>query len=194
MRIDEQGNIEVETESDSKRKIYNDYSFTCNPHQIIYTQDLVDCVGLGLLDEHKRIRKRGLMHIYYKKQIFANKNDKINLLNKLRDEREQKLEEFLSNFEKDDYGKKVYQNPRAILVYIRGVNFVRGNGFENPMANLIRKWLEDKNISLYCSEASGNKTLPSILNLDDDPKEIYSKQFALWHDKIKVGMYNKRGE
>lgn len=193
MRIDEQGNIEIESELDYDEGLTNDYGFTSNPKQVIFTKDLMHCVGLGFIDEINDIRKRGLIHVLYNKEFTRNEDRKIILPKDIARAKEQRLDEFLIKFKENNESKKVFNNPKAIMVYIRNVYSEKIKGYENPMANYIISWLEKKNINLYGSEASGYKKLPSILDLDDDPKEIHHKEFAIWHDRIAIGLYNKLG-
>jgi len=213
MRIDENNNIEVECQEDYDKGIINDYCFTCKPDQLIYTKDLMHCVGLALINEVNRIRKRGLMHVHYNKEFIRGEDgniilpdDKIKLTNEC-------LENFVNDFEKNEKGKKIFKNPRAIMVYVRSLpigkiveNIVLRNEFtgeihevetkdinryENPMADYIKDWLKKKKIDLYGSNATSNKILPSVLNMVDNPKEINHKEFALAHDNLRIGMYNK---
>ena len=215
MRIDENGNLEIECDEDFKQGIVNDYDFTFNPNQIIYTKDLRHCVGLAFIDEVSGTRKRGLMHVLYNKEFV--KSDKGYLLvpkdRALRTKAV--LDNFLKDFEKSEDKKRVFKNPRAIMVYNRTTRLdtktekitLRDeftnelhqkeiedrNRYENPMADFIKHWLEKKYIDLYAPNATSNKKLPSVLNMEEDPKEICYKQFSLGHDRIRIGMYNRQG-
>ena len=215
MRIDENKNIEVECEEDAKNKKFNDYSFTFNPNQLIYTKDLRHCVGLGLIQEVNNIRKRGLMHVLYNREFTRDKNKGIIVREDKLKETERVLEMFLKDFKKDKYDKNIFTDPKAILVYNRSFPMDTTvekiilmdeftellnereiediNRYENPMAEYIKNWIEKKEIKSYILEATSNKKMPSILDMDDDPKEIDHKEFALTNNEIRVGMYNKAG-
>ena len=119
MIIDENGNIEIESEKDYEKKIINDYSFTCNPQQIIYTKNLKHCVGLALISEVNGIRKRGLMHVYYNKEFTRNRDGNIFLPKEKAKETGKILENFIRDFEKNERGKRVFKNPKAIMDYVR---------------------------------------------------------------------------
>lgn len=213
MKIDENGNIEIESEKDYKNKRFNDYGFTSYPKQIIYTKDLVHCIGLALIKEVSGIRKRGLMHVFYNREFTRNGNGNIIVREDKLKDIEKILENFIRDFQKDDNNKKKFTDPRAIIVYNRTLLIDRTaekivlrdeftgelnereiedkNKYENPMADYIRNWIKNKNIDLYLSQATTNKKILSVLNMEDDPKEIYHKEFALTNDKIRIGMYNK---
>ncbi len=213
MRIDENDNIEIESEEDYKKGILSDYGFTCNPKQTIYTKDLVHCVGLGFIQEINGIRKRGLMHVFYNKEFARNENSNLVVRKDRLKETKRALEEFLAGFKENGRNKNAFTHPKAIMVYTRTFLVDRTaekiilrdesteefnereiedkNRYENPMANYIRKWIEKNNIDLCVSEATTNKKMPSVLNMDDDPTEIHHKEFALTNDKIRIGMYNE---
>ena len=213
MKIDENGNLEIESEKDYKQGKINDYGFTSNPEQLIYTKDLMHCIGLALISESKGVRKRGLIHVHYNREFIRNGDGNISIPEKKAGETNKVLENFIRDFE----GKKgkIFKNPRAIMIYRRSMLIDRStekinlkddfteefnereikdeNRYENPMADHIRNWLRNRNIDLYFQEATSNEKLPSILNMNEDPKEIHHKEFALKHDKIRVGMYNRKG-
>ncbi|MDD5192566.1 MAG: hypothetical protein PHH54_01520 [Candidatus Nanoarchaeia archaeon] len=218
MRIDENGNIEVECNEDYEKGIINDYGITSDPSQIVYTKDLIHCVGLGLVADGNNIRKRGLMHVHHNPK-FNQKSARDFIGNMILPERKvietnSALESFLRDFQKSENGV-LFSKPSAIMVYVRSLLIDRTkekiilrdditgklnereiediNQYGNLMADYIKKWLETKNISLYASDARTNKKMHDILNMREDPKETFSKQFALKHDKIAIGMYNKSG-
>ncbi len=215
MKLDEDKNIEVESEGDYKKGKINDCAFTYNPEQNLYTKDLMHCVGLALIDEVKGIRKRGLIHIYYNKEFVRNGDNNIILPDEKVKETYNLLKNFVGDFRLNEEGKKIFKNPKALMVYVRSVpigtsveKIVLRNEFtdiaeekkikdtdryENPMADYIGNWLKKKKIELYASQATSNKKLPSVLNMEDDPKEIHHKEFCLGHDRIRIGMYNKDG-
>jgi len=184
MRIDEQGHIEVESEGDYNKGVIDDCAFTSDPKQIIYTKDLVTCVGLALVEKLSNENlKRGLMHIYYsgkagykktKKSVYNPKGINLVLKRKEKTRVIRSLEKFLHNFEKE---------PRAFLVYVRYKGDV--NGFENPMARYIYNWLLDKGVGIYFSEASGNKNKEKSY-LYMDPDIVHHKNFSIHHNKIAI--------
>lgn len=215
MKINESGNIEIESEEDYKKGVTNDYGFTCNPQQDLYTKSLKHCVGLALIDEVKGVRKRGLIYIHYNKEFSRNGKDNIILPKEKAKKTDKILRNFVRDFKKNEEGKRVFKNPKAIMVYVRSVpigisvekmvlrselsgsikkkEIKDTDRYENPMADYIKNWLEMRNIELYASNATSNKKFPSILNMEDDPKEIYHKEFSLGHDRIRIGMYNEKG-
>lgn len=215
MKIDPDGNIEIESEEDSAQKRVNDYGFTSDPDQIIYTRGLVHCVGLGLIKQVGDIRKRGLMHVFYNKEFTRNPDGSVVVRQDRLEKTEKCLEDFAKDFEKDEHCRVVFTDPKAILVYNRTLvvgqttekiylrDDITGElnqrevedlgRYENPMARYIEAWLKKMNINLYLSNARTNKQFPSVLNMEYDPKETHHKDFALTHSKVKIGMYNKAG-
>ena len=47
-----------------------EYKFSSNPNEVLYTSGLDSCVGLALIEEIDKTRKRGLAHVYWE----GNKN------------------------------------------------------------------------------------------------------------------------
>lgn len=216
METNKDGNLEIECDEDVEKKMFNDYGFTSNPSQIIYTKDLIHCVGFGIIDEVKGVRKRGLMHVLYNQEFVKDEKGDLIISEDVALRTETALNNFLKDFEKSEDKKPVFKNPRAIMVYNRttlldikkkkilltdeftGESNEREiedrNRYENPMADFIKGWLKKRHIDLYASNATSNKRLPTILNMEEDPKEVFYKIFSLGHDKIRIGMYNRQGK
>jgi len=193
MKQDEFGNIEVESKEDFKNGIVNDYSFAYDPKQIIYTRDLKNCVGLGLIKKVKGIRKRGLIHVLYNKEFTKDDYGNISIPQHIALRTTDVLNNFINDFKNNKKSVMTFKNPKAIMVYLRPVYSKKTEGYENPMADYIKGYLKKLKIDLYSTEATTNNELPSVLNMDADPKEVYHKDFALKHDSIAIVMYNNCG-
>jgi len=215
METDENGNLEIECDEDYKQGRVNDYGFTCNPSQMIYTKDLRHCVGLALIREVSGTRKRGLMHVLYNQEFVKSDQGDLLVPETIALRTEAVLDNFLKDFEKNENEKRVFKNPRAIMVYNRTTlldikterivlrdEFTEElneraiedrNRYENPMADFIKHWLEKKRIDLYGPNATSNQKLPTVLNMGEDPRGVCYKEFSLGHDRIRMGMYNRQG-
>lgn len=184
MKTDSSGHIEIEE--------FNDYGFTSNPKQNIYTKNLMHGIGLGLICKVNGTRKRGLMHVCSEDELSKN-SDKMGLNYNLGQETYKVLDNFIKDFIGNEKDLNVRKNIKAMIVYNRHLFSKEIEGYENPTANCIKEWLKDNDIDLYVSESTTNKKLPEILNGKEDPKEVHHKDFALKNNKIAIVMYNRKG-
>lgn len=161
----------------------NEAKITSNSKKPLYTESILNCVGVVVIEKSNEKIRRGLAHIKYNPGIFKGDVDfegeggMIPTKQEIRKVRKD-LEGFVSHF----------TDPIAILVY----NTIKKNKegkFENPMANYIFNWLLDNNVALYFPNNETNKSL--VTPWTDDQTGTYYKNFGIYDDKIVVMNFSK---
>jgi len=177
--------IKMGNEKETIRINPGEYGFTMDPDKVLYTTNLDYCVGLGLVEDVRKNRKRGLAHIFgggdkkskdSKGRLVASK------------ESIQRVDSVLTSFVGDFKGKmfqniKDFRRMYSLIVFSRPF-YGNTESYENPMATHIMNWLLGHDINLK-----------KIEDINDwDAQAISHKDMALHHNKLAVLYRNSRGK
>ena len=161
-----------------------EYKLSMNENKVIHTCGLSSCVGLALIEDIGKKRKRGLAHIYWGgEKDIEESNGRLKISKPDIKRVDGFLKEFIGEFKGKPFQDiKNFGKMYSLMVFNRPF-YGKTNYNENPMATHVMDWVLEHKINLMMSEGI-NKWEKNVID---------SKELALHDDKLAVLYKNKSG-